>query len=581
MSLSDWLSGRTVPAPPQLKITERGPLADTSEEQQDPLSPPDRDGDGIPDAIEGIALGMEYADAAGEISARRLIAERVTPASGGFLYLEGWCLLRNDRRRFRSDRMLKLMIPPTWDPIADPTGFLREFALEPRPAQRRSRTINPKVVCRDGLAVLLYVARSDSEVPPAAEREAINLYIAAACRRAGIPADDTTVAKIAAYADTLYPSARSMGRYLGRLERDPGALDILVPCLDSLVRADGVYSAHEQQAVATLLKAIGRARQRIAKEGGDQPTTTIHRGDHQAAALTRPRQVPGNFVALDVETANADMASICSIGLVHFKAGEVAQKLTVLVNPECHFDPMNISIHGIRPDDVANAKTMREVLPAIASALKSVVVVHHTHFDRAALSQAAAKHGFPDLACRWLDSARVARRAWERFARRGYGLANLAEEFAINFRHHDACEDARAAGLVLLRAMAETGLSLDDWMERINEPVGSKSVQAVAASNPRGPLAGEIVVFTGQLATLTRREAVALATAAGMEVAGSVTEDTSLLVVDDQDLRKLDGHDKSTKRHRAEELISQGAPLRIIGESDFKTMVIADHGAVG
>jgi hypothetical protein len=28
-------------------------------------------------------------------------------------------------------------------------------------------------------------------------------------------------------------------------------------------------------------------------------------------------------------------------------------------------------------------------------------------------------------------------------------------------------------------------------------------------------------------------------------------------------------------------LISQGAPLRIVGESDFKTMVIADHGAVG
>lgn len=30
-----------------------------------------------------------------------------------------------------------------------------------------------------------------------------------------------------------------------------------------------------------------------------------------------------DFVALDVETANADLASICAIGLVHFKAGEV------------------------------------------------------------------------------------------------------------------------------------------------------------------------------------------------------------------------------------------------------------------
>jgi DNA polymerase III epsilon subunit-like protein len=154
-----------------------------------------------------------------------------------------------------------------------------------------------------------------------------------------------------------------------------------------------------------------------------------------------------------VETANSDIASICSIGLVHFKESQPVRRLTILVNPQDRFDAINESIHGIRPERVANAPTMREVLPMV----------------RAALCQAAAKHGFPEPSCCGLDSARVAQRAWERFARRGYGLPDLAPEFDIAFKHHDACEDARAAGLILLKAMEATGLSVDEWVDLFDE----------------------------------------------------------------------------------------------------------------
>ena len=58
------------------------------------------------------------------------------------------------------------------------------------------------------------------------------------------------------------------------------------------------------------------------------------------------------FIALDVETANADLASICAIGLVHFKGGAPFKSLTILVDPEDDFDPVNVSIHCIRPEDV-------------------------------------------------------------------------------------------------------------------------------------------------------------------------------------------------------------------------------------
>ena len=41
-----------------------------------------------------------------------------------------------------------------------------------------------------------------------------------------------------------------------------------------------------------------------------------------------------DFTALDVETANPDFASICSIGLVHFKNNEAFKALTILVDPD-------------------------------------------------------------------------------------------------------------------------------------------------------------------------------------------------------------------------------------------------------
>jgi DNA polymerase-3 subunit epsilon len=48
-----------------------------------------------------------------------------------------------------------------------------------------------------------------------------------------------------------------------------------------------------------------------------------------------------------------------------------------------------------------------------------------------------------------------------------------------------------------------------------------------------------------------------------------------LLIVGDQDLRKLSGHERSSKHRKAEQLIAKGYPIRILGESDFQRLVIS------
>ena len=62
-----------------------------------------------------------------------------------------------------------------------------------------------------------------------------------------------------------------------------------------------------------------------------------------------------DFVAIDVETANPDMASICQIGIACFKDGKLEKEWVSLINPEAYFDPINTSIHGIGESSVSSA----------------------------------------------------------------------------------------------------------------------------------------------------------------------------------------------------------------------------------
>jgi len=278
------------------------------------------------------------------------------------------------------------------------------------------------------------------------------------------------------------------------------------------------------------------------------------------------------FIAVDFETSNADLASICQIGTVSFDDGKVIEAWGSLVNPEDYFDEINVSIHGIEEEMVEHAPKFRDLFGPLATRLRGQIVVSHTSFDRTALTQAIEKYKLAEVECIWLDSARVVRRTWSEFARSGYGLGNVCDVLGIQFKHHDAIEDARAAGEVLLRAMKITGLDIEGWLRRVKQPIdlliGEPSDSIAVEGNPDGPLAGEEIVFTGTL-SMTRREAAVLAATLGCDVATSVKKTTTVLVVGDQDIRQLAGNEKSAKQLKAEELVGRGQPIRILKESDF------------
>ena len=289
------------------------------------------------------------------------------------------------------------------------------------------------------------------------------------------------------------------------------------------------------------------------------------------------------FVAIDVETANPDMGSICQIGLARFVDGRLSDEWCSLVDPEDYFDDVNSSIHGIEPKMVRGQPTLPQIADRLRSMLENTVSVCHTHFDRIALGRAYTKYNLSPISTTWLDSARVVRRTWKDLAWKGYGLANVCSKIGYEFRHHDALEDAKAAGYVLLAALRDSQQDIDHWRRRVNQPIDPEKSSSGAAihrdGNPEGDLYGEVLVFTGAL-QLPRSEAADLAASIGCQVAAGVTKKTTILVVGDQDVAKLAGHEKSSKHRKAEELIADGHRIRIIRESDFKSLVRAARNDV-
>lgn len=279
------------------------------------------------------------------------------------------------------------------------------------------------------------------------------------------------------------------------------------------------------------------------------------------------------FIAIDVETANADMASICQIGIAKYKDGELMDEWSSLIDPEDYFDFINIDIHGISEDDVIEAPTFPEIVGELNRFLSNSISVSHTHFDRVSIERAFAKYSLIPIETTWLDSARVARRTWEECAWSGYGLASVCKIIGYEFIHHNALEDAKASGQVLIAAINKSGLDTNAWLKRTSQPINPSGLTVSRDGNPEGEMYGEVLVFTGAL-EISRRDAADLAARIGCTVDSSVTKKTTLLVVGDQDVTKLAGKDKSSKHLKAEQLITKGFNIRIIKESDFKQLVI-------
>ena len=270
-----------------------------------------------------------------------------------------------------------------------------------------------------------------------------------------------------------------------------------------------------------------------------------------------------DFVVIDVETACSRVSSICQIGIVGFRDGAEVFEYETLVDPLDRFSTWNVRIHGITAYHVVGAPTFADVHAAVHGHLSGRITVAHSFFDKGALGAACAVHRQDVIETRWLDSVRVAKRAWPEL--HNHRLNTLTKFLGVRHRHHDALSDARAAGIVVARAIEHTGIGLAGWLAPTGR--GAPAPKPAAA----GPLLGERVAILGA----SRDGALALClAAAGARVMASVGTTTTLLVIsDEQPFGRF--VTAQADHRRAEELQRHGAAIEIVTEGEIRSRLTA------
>lgn len=170
---------------------------------------------------------------------------------------------------------------------------------------------------------------------------------------------------------------------------------------------------------------------------------------------------PFRFIAIDVETADQSIGSICQIGLCCVDDAGGTHTYSTLVDPEGPFAPFNTELHGICARKTRGAPNFATAFAAMRPLLAAHKLVQHSTFDEKAFTAACARYAVPMVTSHWTNSVTVARQAWPEFkGAGGHGLGHLKTALGLVFRHHDAGEDARAAAEVILHAEARRGARL-------------------------------------------------------------------------------------------------------------------------
>ncbi|MDR1810558.1 MAG: 3'-5' exonuclease [Prevotella sp.] len=107
-----------------------------------------------------------------------------------------------------------------------------------------------------------------------------------------------------------------------------------------------------------------------------------------------------DFAAIDFETANYNPSSICSVGAVIVRNGQIVEKIYRLIRPEPEwYSYWNTQIHGLTADDTQNAPVFPKVWAEIAPKIAGLpLVAHNSPFDAGCLRAAhrAYQMDYPD-----------------------------------------------------------------------------------------------------------------------------------------------------------------------------------------
>ena len=303
-----------------------------------------------------------------------------------------------------------------------------------------------------------------------------------------------------------------------------------------------------------------------------------------------------SFVAIDFETATRNGNSICQVGIANVEKGEIVSTSVYLVQPPGNeYEQRNISIHGITPDDTADCEDFAAQWRLICDNMEcKIAVTHNSSFDMTVLRKTLDYYQLDYPAMPFFCSLQLARKVITECM--NYQLPTLCETLGIPFEHHhNAKADAVACAEVFLECLRRSGVSsFVELMEKYRFTFGQfydpsffrplRSVASVSAGTSAKDIVGDPdkvdvdsyfygkhICFTGTLSLCSRSELQQIIADIGGRPQDGVNLDTQILVVGQQDMKRVDTTGLSGKHKKALSIKKKDPThdIEIMSEADF------------
>lgn len=169
-----------------------------------------------------------------------------------------------------------------------------------------------------------------------------------------------------------------------------------------------------------------------------------------------------DFVALDFETANQHRCSVCSVGIVLVRNGEIVDTYYSLIRPEPNFYSYFCQrVHGLAACDTDDAPVFPDVWEQVEQRIADTFpsntaipfVAHNARFDEGCLKAAFRVYqmDYPDYL--FYDTLAAARRQFGQ-ALPNHQLHTVAAACGYNLTlHHHALADAEACAAIALNIL--------------------------------------------------------------------------------------------------------------------------------
>jgi DNA polymerase-3 subunit epsilon len=161
-----------------------------------------------------------------------------------------------------------------------------------------------------------------------------------------------------------------------------------------------------------------------------------------------------NFAAIDFETANEQLSSVCSVGIVVVRDGIITERFYSLIQPEPNYYAYwNSNVHGLTNEDTDKAPVFSKIWKQVEPIIDGLpLVAHNKSFDEACLKAVFRiyRMDYPDYVfyCTLAESRRQLRHL------PNHQLQTVAEACGfILANHHHALADAEACAEIALQLL--------------------------------------------------------------------------------------------------------------------------------